>query len=83
MSTENKTAEFLDVTAPGSLPFIDFEISEYETGLFNETEDELMASLIFEEDISFDNSDLINESDLTIDELEEYLESDIDLSIEF
>jgi len=61
----------------------DFEISEYETGLFNETEDELMASLIFEEDISFDNSDLINESDLTIDELEEYLESDIDLSIEF
>ena len=30
MSTENKTAEFLDVTAPGSLPFIDFEISEFD-----------------------------------------------------
>jgi len=61
----------------------DFEITEYETGLFNEAENELMASLTFEEDISFENTILINENDLTIDELEEYLDSDIDLYIEF
>lgn len=61
----------------------DFEISEYETGLFNETEDELMASLTFEEEIIYDNMLLTHENELTIDELEEYLDSDIDLSIEF
>lgn len=61
----------------------DFEISEYETGLFNETEDELMASLTFEEEIIYGNMLLTNENELTIDELEEYLETDIDLSIEF
>ena len=60
-----------------------FEISEYETGLFNETEDELMASLTFEEEIIYDNMLLTHENELTIDELEEYLDSDIDLSIEF
>ena len=30
MSTKNETADFLDVTAPGSLPFIDFDISEFD-----------------------------------------------------
>ena len=61
----------------------DFKISEYETGLFNESEDELIASLNFEEEIISNNTNLINENDLTIDELDEYLNSDIELSIEF
>ena len=30
VSTKNETADFLDVTAPGSLPFIDFDISEFD-----------------------------------------------------
>jgi hypothetical protein len=42
-----------------------------------------MASLTFEEEIIYGNMLLTNENELTIDELEEYLETDIDLSIEF
>ena len=37
----------------------------------------------FEEEIISNNTYLINENDLTIDELDEYLNSDIELSIEF
>jgi len=61
----------------------DFSISEYETGLFNDSEDELMASLEFVDNISFDNNLFINDGELTIDELDEYLDSEIELIIEF
>ena len=62
----------------------DFEITEYETGLFDETEDVLMASLTFEENISFDNTILMIENNLSnAVEIDEYLDSEIELSIEF
>ncbi len=61
----------------------DFTISEYETGLFDETEDELLASLEFEDKIYFDNSFINDDQDLTVDELNDYLDSDFELNIEF
>ena len=62
-----------------------FTISEYETGLFDETEDELIASLIFEENENTSSFETIyiSNKELTIDELDEYLDSDFELNIEF
>ena len=67
--------------------YYNFSISEYETGLFDETEDELIVSLDFnnssnEEELVFDYFTSEN-PELTLDEIDEYLDSDFELNIEF
>ncbi len=80
-SNQNNTAELTNNS------YYNFSISEYETGLFDETEDELIVSLDFNNSISekellFDYFTL-EDPELTLDEIDEYLDSDIELNIEF
>ena len=57
------------------------------TGLFEDADNELISSLEFNNSISEDDLifDYLNttDSDLTVDELEDYLDSDIEFNLKF
>ena len=65
----------------------DFTISEYDTGLFDDQEDELIASLEFDdynssEELYIDYLNVEN-TEFSFDDMDSYLDSDIEIKIEF